>query len=117
METPQEIEVWYVIPALRRELSKTLVSTGLTQRRAAEILGIKESAVSQYLSNKRGGDLTFTKTETEEIKHSAETLIQDPNKIMHELHRLTKLMRNCGLTCRLHKKKNPELYDCDACID
>ena len=46
---PQEIEVWYIIPAVRRELAKSMVKIGLKQKQIAVTLGITEAAVSQYL--------------------------------------------------------------------
>jgi predicted transcriptional regulator len=49
MKVPCEIVVWYVLPVVRREIAKSLVSDfGLNQRTAAGKLGITEAAVSQY---------------------------------------------------------------------
>ena len=39
-QMPQEIEVWYIIPALRRELAKQMVEAGLTQKKIADLMGI-----------------------------------------------------------------------------
>ena len=40
---PQEIEVWYLIPALRKELARIFIKDyGLAQKKAAELLGISE---------------------------------------------------------------------------
>ena len=51
---PQEIEVWYIIPAIRKELARLLTgSYGMTFEKAGELLGVSKAAVSQYLSNKR----------------------------------------------------------------
>jgi ribose 5-phosphate isomerase len=46
---PIEIEYWYVLPVLRRELAKSLKEIGqLKQKEIAKILGMSESAVRQY---------------------------------------------------------------------
>ena len=59
---PQEIEVWYIIPAIRRELTKILIKQyNLKQKKVAMLLGISEAAISQYLSNKRGQEIKFPK--------------------------------------------------------
>ena len=61
---PQELEIWYLIPALRRELTKIFISDfKLSQKKISEILGITESAVSQYQNSKRAQDLKFAKKE------------------------------------------------------
>ena len=52
----QEIEVWYVIPAIRKEIAKGLVKKGLKQRAVARKLEITDAAVSQYFNSKRGGE-------------------------------------------------------------
>jgi uncharacterized protein len=51
---PQEIEVWYVIPAVRRELARILTSKhGLSYEKTGNVLGISKAAISQYQKNKR----------------------------------------------------------------
>ena len=59
MKLPQEIEVWYVIPAIRREFAKGLIKKGLKQREVARMLGVTDAAVSQYFSSKRGSEVRF----------------------------------------------------------
>ena len=56
MKIPCEIIVWEVLPAIRREIAKSLIKNhSLTQREAAKKLGLTEAAVSRYLTGKRGG--------------------------------------------------------------
>jgi len=92
MKIECEEVVWYTLPIIRKEFAKSLINDhGLTQRKTAEKLGITESAVSQYISKKRGdfrtpsaaiqkeiqlstqriatGDITVLKTETCRICH------------------------------------------------
>ena len=59
MITPQELEVWYILPAIRRELTISLKEEGLKQRQVAEILGVTEAAVSQYIKSKRAKAIKF----------------------------------------------------------
>jgi predicted transcriptional regulator len=55
MKTPCEIIVWNIVPIIRKEFAKNLIDLhGLNQRTAAAKLGITESAISRYLSGKRG---------------------------------------------------------------
>ena len=47
---PQEVEVWYIIPAVRKEMAKLLTKEyGFSYERAGRALGISKAAVSQYL--------------------------------------------------------------------
>ena len=56
---PQEIEVFYVLPAIRRELAYCLKAQGKSQKDIAVILGVTGAAVSQYMSSKRASAMQF----------------------------------------------------------
>jgi len=57
---PCEYIVWNVLPSIRKEFARGLINNyGLNQKQVAELLKLSSAAVSQYLSNKRGGiDIT-----------------------------------------------------------
>ena len=82
---PQEIEVWYIIPSIRRELAKSLKGKGLSQKEIALTLGITEPAVSQYLHDKRASGVEFDDKLLELVNKSAEILIQDPRRVVNEI--------------------------------
>jgi len=87
--------VWYLLPLIRKEFAKSLIKDhGLTQRKAAEKLGITESAVSQYVSKKRG-DLKVTDIAIRrEIKKSAKRIINGDIQVMKiETCRICHLLR------------------------
>ena len=115
---PQEIEVWYLIPALRRELAKTFIKDyKLSQKKAADILGLTEAAVSQYVKDKRGSELKFSKADKENIKKTAKKIIDNPENIITELYNLCSVFRGCKNLCELHKKKDSSLPNkCRACL-
>ena len=55
MMMPCESVIWNILPAIRRELTRSLVyDIGIKQRQAAQLIGMTDAAVSQYLSGKRG---------------------------------------------------------------
>lgn len=54
----QEI-VWDIIPAIQAALAAELVSLGVSQIQIAAHLSLAPSAVSQYLSGKRGYRIVF----------------------------------------------------------
>ena len=107
---PQEIEVWYLIPALRKELSKIFIKDyGLAQKKAAELLGISEAAVSQYIKEKRGKDIKFIKSELEIIKETADKIVKDKKYSMKYLYEACILFRGSKTVCNLHRKHHRSL--------
>ncbi|HVP24839.1 MAG TPA: helix-turn-helix domain-containing protein [Methanomicrobiales archaeon] len=59
VKTPCQRIVWDVLPAIRSALAAELVKTGVSQQDVAKLLEIAPSAVSQYLSGKRGYRIEF----------------------------------------------------------
>ena len=116
---PQEIEVWYLIPALRKELAKIFIKNyKLSQRKSAEILGITEPAISQYLNSKRGNEIKFSKKELNEIKKTAEKIIQKNEETMKNLYELCTLFRKSKVICNLHKSHDKNIpKNCDVCFE
>jgi uncharacterized protein len=93
-----EENVWYLLPLIRKEFARSLIKDhGLTQRKAAEKLGITESAVSQYVSKKRG-DLKVTDAGIRrEIKESTKRIMKGDIQVMKtETCRICHLLRLRG---------------------
>ncbi len=93
---PQEVEVWYVLPAIRRELAKVMKTKvvqradvdgevkehKITQKEIAKMLGVTEPAITQYRLKKkdkrsRGDQITMPDPILREIDKSADTMIKD----------------------------------------
>jgi len=92
-QTPCELMLWDHIPAIRKELAVALITThGLTQRQAAELLGVTPAAVCQYLSKKRGSRLIITVELQQEILASADR-IKNNGSVTIETCRLCRLIR------------------------
>ena len=96
---PQEVEVWYVLPAIRRELAKVMktkvvprknedgatVDHKITQKEIARMLGVTEPAITQYLLKKkgrrsRGDQVAIPSLILKEIDKSADTMIEEYEK-------------------------------------
>ncbi|RMF54908.1 transcriptional regulator [Candidatus Woesearchaeota archaeon] len=115
---PQEIEVYYIMPALRRNLAINMKNNGMKQKEIAELFSIDKAAVSQYLSGKRGNKISFDDSIQKEIKKSA-SLIKDKLSYLREMQRLLRIIRNTKIMCKLHKQFSdipkeccPELIKC-----
>jgi len=70
--------IWNGIPAIRKELAETLIKEfGLSQREAAEKLGLTPAAICQYLSKKRAKTDVFDETIIHEITISAQRIMKN----------------------------------------
>jgi predicted transcriptional regulator len=96
---PQEVEVWYVLPAIRRELAKVMktkvvprvnedggmIDHKITQKEIARMLGVTEPAITQYLLKKkgqrsRGDQVVLPESILREIDKSADHMIAEYEK-------------------------------------
>ncbi len=117
-QMPQEIEVWYIIPALRRELAKGMIENGLTQKQVAKNMGLTEAAVSQYLSSKRAKEVVFSKAILDEIRKSAKKIIDNEKQLVPEMMRLCNLTSVKHVMCDIHRKQDKNLPEgCDVCFE
>ncbi len=73
MQAPCQKIVWDVLPAIRAAIAVELVRCGVSQIEASKMLEIAPSAVSQYISGKRGYRIEFE----DEVKQSIEHLARD----------------------------------------
>ena len=118
MQMPQEIEVWFILPALRRELAKSMIADHrLSQKQVAGIMGITEAAVSQYLKSKRAKDVKFSKQTVAEIKTAAKNIVTDNTHMMSELLHLCNLSDVKHLMCKLHKSQFDIDAKCNVCFE
>ena len=95
METPCQKIVWEVLPAIRAAIAVELVRGGVSQVEAARMLKIAPSAVSQYLSGKRGYRIGFEN----EVKESIALLAQD----LIDRKQISLIARICGICQQLRE--------------
>ena len=118
MKPPCEVIVWYVIPTIRAELAKELVKMGMSQKDIAERLGITQSAVSQYIKDKRGKGIPINKDVRKGIKVLAKQVMveQTPNETIPGICMVCAIVKSSGALCDLHRKENAGLEGCDVCF-
>jgi|SRR3989344_4352105 len=104
---PQEIEVWYIIPAIRKELAKRLTENyKMSFEATGKVLGISKAAVSQYISDKRGNKVKLGDKILSEIKKSAEIISRDEKAGVREIQKILLFMKKSGASCEVCKKYN-----------
>lgn len=113
---PQEIEVWYIIPAIRKELAKQLTKKhDLSYEKAGAILGVSKAAVSQYLSNKRANKVKLNAETCKEVAKSAKLIAENPRLAMTEVQRILKFMKDKKCSCDVCKKYNKDVLNYCNC--
>lgn len=104
---PQEIEVWYIIPAIRKELSRILTTKyKMTFEKVGGILGVSKAAVSQYLKKKRACLVKFPIKIKKEIEKSADVIVKDEKKAVREIVRILSLLKKTKCSCEVCRKYN-----------
>lgn len=110
--TPCEYMLWNGIPVIRKELALILIKQfQLSQREAAEKLGLTPAAICQYLSKKRGNNDIFDKTIIQEITISAERIMKnDGTDVVVETCRICRLAQKSKYSSSLDKENLNEKY-------
>ena len=118
---PQEIEVRYILPAIRRELAKIFIKEHeMNQKEAAKILGLTEAAVSQYQHLKRAKEVVFTNKIVDEIRISAGKILAEKNakqRLIAEMYRISNLTTVRQILCDIHRAQSKDLEECNVCFD
>ena len=118
---PQEIEVRYILPAIRRELARIFIQEHkLNQKEAAKILGLTEAAVSQYQHSKRAKEVVFSDNVVDELRSSAKKILADKTnkqRLIAEMYRVTNLTNVKEILCDLHRSQSKELNNCNICFE
>jgi predicted transcriptional regulator len=112
---PQEVEVFYIIPGIKREVALCMKRKGMKQNKIAELLQIQGATVSQYLSSKRGSKIEFDKETLDEVSRSSD-LIVDKISYLREVQRLMKVIRRNGTLCRVHKLVSNVPSECEMSL-
>ncbi|MDO8661394.1 MAG: hypothetical protein Q7K43_05885 [Candidatus Woesearchaeota archaeon] len=113
---PQEVEVFYVLPAIRMELAKAMAKQDIGQKEIAKRLGITEAAVSQYKHGKRAKVFPLGKGLCSSIEKSAHK-ITDTQSAVREMQLLLKSAMTDKTTCRVHELLGVVPANCTLCFE
>jgi len=110
---PQEIEVFYIIPTIRKYIAISLKKQGLKQKDIADIMMINTSAISQYSSTKRGNKIKLNSKIQKEIENSCKN-IKDPMTYIKETQKILRYIRE-NFICDIHKQISKVPKECKSC--
>lgn len=110
---PQEIEVFYIIPTIRKHIAINLKKQGHKQKNIANLMMINTAAISQYSSTKRGNRIKLNIKIQKEIVKSCNN-IKDQLSYIKETQRILRFIRkNC--LCDIHKQISNIPKECKSC--
>ncbi|BAJ51468.1 conserved hypothetical protein [Candidatus Caldarchaeum subterraneum] len=119
MMLPAEIESKIMIPLLRAMVAKRLVyERGYTQEKVAQVLGVTQAAVSNYLRGVRGISSDLEKHD--ELVKWADEVVEavvknEPRQeIARRINDALKNIRVMRILCEYHKRVEPDI-DVDSC--
>ncbi len=120
MMQPEEIEVKYILPVIRKQLCIGFKKKGLSQKYISEILGITPAAVSQYLKSKRATKIELPKQINSKIEKICDKEDITAEKIAIEIRKLSKQIKNKKILCKIHKKYDLSIEKgcifCEECL-
>ena len=113
---PQEVEVWYIIPALKRKIARCLVRKyKFSQKKTSELLGLTEGAISQYIHNKRAKDIHLGCELAKDVEESSGLIESEKSNINIEIQKLLRLCYEKGVLCKIHKNYQKLPEKCNFC--
>jgi len=107
--------VFYLLPAIRRELAIALKKRGADQRTIARYLGITDAAVSQYISGKRGTECALPKEFSVQICGRAK-LVNDVKSAFTQVQQLMRLAHEQKVLCSIHAAVDRSCRQCSRCF-
>lgn len=113
---PQEIEVFYVLPALRKELAVCMKASGKSQKEIAQLLGVTQAAVSQYMSSKRASLINLSPKIKAAVLDAAKK-VADEHDMVRETQRLLQVARDEKIICKLHASLGVVQAGCNVCFE
>ena len=124
MTLPCELAVRSAVPAIRALVARKLsITYQMKQEDIAFLLGITQSAVSQYMRNARGKaiDIGGIEEVQELVQSLADGLASDSlsqRQITRRYCEVCQIIRQKRLLCSLHKRLDPDykIEDCDSCL-
>jgi uncharacterized protein len=112
---PQEVEVFYALPAIRKELATAMKASGKKQKEIAKLLCVKESTISQYMSEKRASGMKFNDT-IKQAAAEAAGRITDRVTLIQATQKLLNLIKEEKILCGFHMERIALPKGCCVCF-
>lgn len=119
MILPDELSAKIAVPALRAAVGRKLLADyDMKQSRVAEMLGVTQSAVSNYLRGKRGRAMELQDVEAQQIIDEIVRMLAGgrprPQDVIARFAEACELLKRKRLLCNIHERLEPSL-DINSC--
>ncbi len=123
MRPPCETIVAAILPAIRSLLARELIENhSMSQTKVAELFGTTQPAISQYLSQKRGDQLTEALGAIPDVRKAIESLVKEitsesatQKDTVGTICTICMSLRRDGTICAIHQERVDTPQDCDLC--
>ncbi len=111
---PQEIEVWYIIPAIRRDMAVCFSREHkISYDNIASMMGLTKAAISQYIAGKRVERIKIHPKALEEIKLSCNKIVKNKSTAIKEISKVLDIIKRKKLHCEVcGEMVDGVLHDC-----
>ncbi len=123
LKLPSEVVVESFLPVFRLELAQQLDSRGLTQQEIAEVVGVSQPAVSNYVAGdveveSRVADDTAFREAVEEIADGVASGEMGEFEVLSRTVDLVRETMDRGPVCEVHEEIQPAIQGrgCDICV-
>lgn len=113
---PQEVEVFYILPAIRSCMASAMKKQGMRQKEIAGLLRVQESTISHYLSSKRAADVDLGGRFEKEVAEAAKR-VKTKDDLVRETQRLLDIAREEKVLCRVHMQVGDVPKGCEVCFE
>ena len=114
---PQEVEVRYILPTIRKEFAVEFETRGISRGEVAKILGITPAAVTMYLNKKRASYVNLTGKGINDIKNSVTRILEKTSSPYEEIYRISKILTIDRTVCQIHRSFDKNVpKDCKICM-
>jgi hypothetical protein len=117
-----EVVVSSILPGIRSLLTRELLTTyHLTQKQAADLLGLTQPAISQYSIETRASKVKLLEKQPRITKMIEDLAYDIANKnikhkeIQIKFCEICKIVRQSKIICRLHEEMYPQIAPCIKC--
>jgi len=107
----QEIETFYLIPSIRKNLVLCMVHKNIEKKKICEYLNLTKSAVSQYISDKRSKNFNL---DIDIVKKICNNILQGKSYVS-EIQCLINELKESGKICEIYQLNNLVPEDCKVC--
>lgn len=111
---PQEIEVWYIIPAIRRNMALCFSKEhNISYDNIARMMGLTKTAISQYINGKRVEKIKLHPQAVDEVRSSCIKIVKNKSIVVKEISRILEIIKKKKLHCELCGQMiDGKLHDC-----